>query len=224
METPIRPFTMMNQLLLFLLCLSASAFAPVPASTRQIVLDSSRPLRDQSRSTLWAADKDVCTIQILMSDTGGGHRASANALRDAFDVLYPGKIACDIVDIYTDYGPFWPYDDYVNMYKLMAKYPITWDIFYQFGSTDFGLCLNALLLETFCFDPFKECLSRPQPSTGERADMVVSVHPLCQDVPLKILADLDSDGRTRDMAARTTPFCTVVTDLGGAHPTWFNPG
>jgi hypothetical protein len=51
-------------------------------------------------------DNDVCTIQILMSDTGGGHRASANALQDAFDVLYPGKIQCDIVDVYTDYGKF----------------------------------------------------------------------------------------------------------------------
>lgn len=59
------------------------------------------------------ANDDVSTVQILMSDTGGGHRASANALRDAFDVLHPGKIQCDIVDIYTDYGPF-PYNSYVQ--------------------------------------------------------------------------------------------------------------
>jgi len=43
-------------------------------------------------------------------------------------------------------------------------------------------------------------------------------------LPLKILADLDTNGKTRDPKARTTPFATVVTDLGGAHPTWFNPG
>ena len=67
------------------------------------------------------AEKDVCTIQILMSDTGGGHRASANALRDAIDILYPNKIECDIVDIYTDYGPFWPFNDYVNGYKIMVR-------------------------------------------------------------------------------------------------------
>jgi len=167
---------------------------------------------------------DICTVQILMSDTGGGHRASANALRDAFDVLYPGRIVCDIVDIYTDYGPFWPYNDYVAMYKFMAKYPWTWDAFYQFGCTEFGMCVNAVMLETFCFEPFTECLNRPSPPTSKRADMVVSVHPLTQDIPLKILAHLDSNGKTRDPRARTTPFCTVVTDLGSAHPTWFNPG
>lgn len=177
-----------------------------------------------STTTATAEKDDVYTIQILMSDTGGGHRASANALRDAFDVLYPGKIQCDIVDIYTDYGPFWPFNDYVRGYKIMAEYSFLWDAFFHFGATDFGMCLNNVLLETFCFDAFKECLARPLGDTSKRADMVVSVHPLCQDLPLSILADLDSNGATRDHSARTTPFCTVVTDLGGAHPTWFNPG
>lgn len=59
--------------------------------------------------------------------------------------------------------------------------------------------------------------------SDKRADMVVSVHPLCQDLPLKILNELDSDGASR-VEGRTTPFVTVVTDLGGAHPTWFNDG
>jgi 1,2-diacylglycerol 3-beta-galactosyltransferase len=71
-----------------------------------------------------------------MSDTGGGHRAFANALRDTFNLLYPGIIHCDIVDIYTEYGPVWLYNDYVAMYKLLAKYPWTWGIFYKFGSTN----------------------------------------------------------------------------------------
>jgi 1,2-diacylglycerol 3-beta-galactosyltransferase len=157
-----------------------------------------------------------------MSDTGGGHRASANALRDALDVLHPGQIQCDIVDIYTDYGQTWPYNDYVAIYKLMAKYPVTWDAFYQFGSTEVGMCVNQILLEAICFESFKTCLARPSGSTGKRADMVVSVHPLTQDIPLRILAELDSNGETRENAGRTTPFCTVVTDLGSAHPTWFN--
>eukprot|EP00546_Thalassionema_frauenfeldii_P020009 CAMPEP_0178900996 /NCGR_PEP_ID=MMETSP0786-20121207/3773_1 /TAXON_ID=186022 /ORGANISM="Thalassionema frauenfeldii, Strain CCMP 1798" /LENGTH=399 /DNA_ID=CAMNT_0020572041 /DNA_START=191 /DNA_END=1390 /DNA_ORIENTATION=- len=157
-----------------------------------------------------------------MSDTGGGHRASANALRDAFEVLHPGKIQCDIVDIFTDYGPFWPFNDYPRMYKIMAEYSFLWDGFYRFGETAFGLALNEFLMELFCFDSFKKCLARPSGTSNKRADMVVSVHPLCQDIPLKILSDLDSSGASREPEARTTPFVTVVTDLGGAHPTWFN--
>lgn len=169
---------------------------------------------------------EVCTVQILMSDTGGGHRASANALRDAFDALYPGKFECDIVDIYAEYGPFWPYNDYVAMYRLMSRYSWMWDLFYRFGETGFGLWLNEFLLTTFCYGPFKECIAgRVFDSTKKRADMVISVHPLCQDIPLKILAELDGkEERTAAGGSSKTPFVTVVTDLGGAHKTWFNPG
>lgn len=208
-------FTMMMSLLRISLC----ALLVACGDAFQVVAPISR--HPTFLSAVKTATKETATVQILMSDTGGGHRASANALRDAFDMLYPDQITCDIVDIYTDYGPVWPYNDYVAMYKLMAKYPITWDIFYRFGCTPFGQWLNNLLLETLCFNAFKECLNRPSGDTGKRADMVVSVHPLTQDIPLKILSELDSG--TRDMSGRMTPFCTVVTDLGSAHPTWFNP-
>lgn len=82
-----------------------------------------------------------------MSDTGGGHRASANALRDAFDELYPGQIEVDIVDIFTDYGPFWPINAFVPIYKIMAEYPILWEITFKSGATPFGLWFNELVLE-----------------------------------------------------------------------------
>ena len=145
----------------------------------------------------------------------GGHRASANALRDAFDILYPGKIECDIVDLYTDYGNKWPYTDYPALYKIAAKYSFLWAAFYEFGCTPFGLWLNEFLQGIVCFDSFRECLNRPSGSTSKRADMVLSVHPLCQDIPLKALADLDTNGASKKPTDKKTPFVTVVTDLGG---------
>ena len=222
---------------------------------RSIVTKSTTSLSAQSNND------DVATIQILMSDTGGGHRASANALRDAFNVLheteparFPIPIHCDIVDIYTDYGPMFPFNQYVALYKIMAEYSFLWKWFYEFGATPLGLWLNDFMLELICFGPFQECLTRdpmnpdkkPDASNddsnvlygqgpaelvsnsfgkhnGPRADMVVSVHPLCQELPLKILNSLDTNGASRK-EGRRTPFVTVVTDLGGAHPTWFNPG
>mmetsp|Transcript_11922 Transcript_11922/g.22062 ORF Transcript_11922/g.22062 Transcript_11922/m.22062 type:complete len:496 (-) Transcript_11922:200-1687(-) len=197
------------------------------AALRPVVV---KPITSLSATT---QDEEVATIQILMSDTGGGHRASANALRDAFNVLheteparFPLPIHCDIVDIYTDYGPFFPYNQYVALYKIMAEYTFLWKWFYEFGATPFGLFLNEFLIELTCFDAFKECLTRDpmnKDSHDKRADMVVSVHPLCQDLPLKILNSLDTNGATRK-EGRKTPFVTVVTDLGGAHPTWFNDG
>ena len=205
--------------LLFCILVLCEAFVPPNGISCKAVRES-RFLLHASLST---SDSDQAyTVQILMSDTGGGHRASANAIRDALDVLHPGQFQCDIVDIYTEYGPFFPINSYPAIYKIMAKYSFLWEYFYNFGETDFGLWLNEFLLDTFCFEPFKECLNRPIGPTNKRADVVVSVHPLCQDTPLKILAELDSNGETRDFSARRTPFVTVVTDLGGAHKTWFN--
>lgn len=199
---------------------NADAFSTIPKSSPLQVLP--KTTSDVPTSTsLFAKEKG--TIQILMSDTGGGHRASANALRDAFDELYPGQIEVDIVDIFTDYGPFFPINAFVPIYKIMAAYPILWEITFKSGATPFGLWFNECVLEAFCFNSFKDCMARDSCSTDKRADMVVSVHPLTQDIPLKILHHLDSNGKSRT-SGRTTPFATVVTDLGGAHPTWFNPG
>jgi 1,2-diacylglycerol 3-beta-galactosyltransferase len=210
---------------ILLLLTAVSGFAPSARphiSCSSTLSTTSATFTQIAASTV--ADDDVCTVQILMSDTGGGHRASANALRDAFDVLYPGKIQCDIVDLFVEYGPFWPFTDWPRMYKIMAEYTFLWDWFYHLGATPFGLAFGEFIFETLCFDSFSKCLERPSGTTKKRADMVVSVHPLCQDVPLKILSSLDSNGLTRAPEARKTPFVTVVTDLGGAHPTWFNKG
>mmetsp|Transcript_5371 Transcript_5371/g.5918 ORF Transcript_5371/g.5918 Transcript_5371/m.5918 type:complete len:471 (-) Transcript_5371:114-1526(-) len=208
----------MMMLLAFSSCVSVFSF--VPNSLNKI---TRREFHQQwAKPTKVDYEEDICRVQILMSDTGGGHRASANALRDAFDVLYPGRIECDIVDIFTDYGPFWPFNDYPRMYKIMAEYSFLWEAFYRLGETPVGLTLNEFFMDFFCFDPFKKCIERPFGTSKKRADMVVSVHPLCQDIPLKILSELDSEGASRAPEARTTPFITVVTDLGGAHPTWFN--
>eukprot|EP00559_Dactyliosolen_fragilissimus_P005292 CAMPEP_0184862656 /NCGR_PEP_ID=MMETSP0580-20130426/7085_1 /TAXON_ID=1118495 /ORGANISM="Dactyliosolen fragilissimus" /LENGTH=552 /DNA_ID=CAMNT_0027360609 /DNA_START=44 /DNA_END=1702 /DNA_ORIENTATION=- len=192
----------------------------------QCMKSSTRSITSTSTSLYMSTTNgpyDKYTIQILMSDTGGGHRASANALRDAFDTLYPNQIECDIVDIFTDYGPFFPINAFVPIYKIMAEYSFLWGWTYAWGATPLGLWFNELFLEVFCFDSFAKCMKRPIGSSGERADMVVSVHPLTQDIPLKILTSLDTDQQSRTKG-RTTPFATVVTDLGGAHPTWFNPG
>ncbi|KAL7542230.1 hypothetical protein ACHAXR_013353 [Thalassiosira sp. AJA248-18] len=232
-----------------------SAFAFQPSSPVVQLHAARRPVVAKPITALSATNEEPATIQILMSDTGGGHRASANALRDAFNVLhetepsrFPLPIHCDIVDIYTDYGPMFPYNNYVALYKIMAEYSFLWKFFYEFGSTPLGLWLNDFMLELTCFDAFQDCIARdpmsktttsddstpayaygqgPFPTkktpTNKRADMIVSVHPLCQDLPLKILNSLDTNGESRS-EGRTTPFVTVVTDLGGAHPTWFNDG
>ncbi|CAN0343796.1 unnamed protein product, partial [Hapterophycus canaliculatus] len=60
-----------------------------------------------------------------------------------------------------------------------------------------------------CHKRFRSMLEEYKP------DLVVSVHPLCQEVPIRVMKKMGG-------GVREIPFVTVVTDLGGAHPTWFH--
>ena len=70
---------------------SAFAFRPSSRSAAPRLNLHAAPSVHRPLTPLFATpadEEEVATVQILMSDTGGGHRASANALRDAFNVLH----------------------------------------------------------------------------------------------------------------------------------------
>eukprot|EP00640_Fibrocapsa_japonica_P002893 CAMPEP_0113935266 /NCGR_PEP_ID=MMETSP1339-20121228/2436_1 /TAXON_ID=94617 /ORGANISM="Fibrocapsa japonica" /LENGTH=260 /DNA_ID=CAMNT_0000937343 /DNA_START=492 /DNA_END=1271 /DNA_ORIENTATION=- /assembly_acc=CAM_ASM_000762 len=180
------------------------------------------PIRRPRRSRKWLPELGMSLdggaekapkkkVLILMSDTGGGHKASALALKAALDDLYPGRTECNIVDIWTDYAR-WPFNTFVQSYQFLASKPSLWKAFWDYGRfplTRFG---SEELSNLMCQSNFRKCLEDYDP------DLVISVHPLCQDVPLRALKKMGRrDGQNK------LPFVTVVTDLGGAHPTWFSP-
>ena len=51
-------------------------------------------------------------------------------------------------------------------------------------------------------------------------DLVISVHPLMQHVPLRVL----QRRQEQQKELKQPPFATVVTDLTSCHPTWFHKG
>ena len=64
-------------------------------------------------------------VLMLISDTGGGHRASAQALESMLDGLRPGETDVRIVDVFTEYCP-WPYNKFVPGYQVMATHSWMW--------------------------------------------------------------------------------------------------
>eukprot|EP00752_Nemacystus_decipiens_P009602 g8579.t1 len=149
-------------------------------------------------------------ILIIMSDTGGGHRASSQALSAALTNIYGDQVHTDIVDIWTEYGRF-PFAEAVRTYKFLGKHPILWKFSYDMARFPPTRRWAELLANLTCHRSFRECLDRYEP------DLVVSTHPLCHHVPLRVLKRLRAD------SGKDIPFVTVVTDLGSAHPTWFDP-
>ncbi len=166
-------------------------------------------LDSSSNNAVWTKNGKK-RILILLSDTGGGHKASAKAIQAALDILYPGVFECEIADIWTDHGPY-PFNTFVSSYQWAAKNPWAWRFLYWYGAFPPTRWLSQEWSSAACQNAFNAYIESYRP------DAVVSVHPLCQEVPLRVLNRMG--GGTRKI-----PFVTVVTDLGGAHPTWFHKG
>lgn len=150
-------------------------------------------------------------ILILMSDTGGGHRASAKALSQAMNDQFPGKFDVEIMDIWTDHAN-WPFNRFVPTYRYLAKHPLLWRAFYAYGGFPPTKLFTELWSWQNSYKSFRKAIESSNP------DFVVSVHPLCQLMPISIVREMNK--KRSDNCP--IPFVTVVTDLGGAHKTWFD--
>lgn len=146
-------------------------------------------------------------VVFLMSDTGGGHRASANALVEALHCLHGDAVRCQVVDLFTHFGT-WPLsragsyylplvERHLWLWRLMAWYSDQPPLWHALAAA--ALAWQAAGLRRFA-DEFP-------------ADLYVSVHPLLNHTPLWAL-------RRRYPRAR---FATVVTDLASAPRSWYNP-
>jgi 1,2-diacylglycerol 3-beta-galactosyltransferase len=157
-------------------------------------------------STATSGATQKTRILMLISDTGGGHRASAQALEAAFEELYPGAVETVIVDFWTEIAGA-PFDKFPEGYSFLAKNPPLWRCAWNYGRFPLTRRLTEEFSNMVGNRNFRNALSDFKP------DLIVSVHPLTQFIPLRVLKSLPNK----------IPFVTVCTDLGGAHPTWFHP-
>lgn len=77
-----------------------------------------------------AHSKDKKRILVLMSMTGGGHKASAEAIEAGFKQLYGDKYHFDIVDAWAEHTPA-PFNRLPDTYSFLVKNPILWRVAYQ---------------------------------------------------------------------------------------------
>ena len=143
-------------------------------------------------------------ILILISDTGGGHRASAQAIDQAINNAHRGKVDISVLDIWTDYANY-PFNKFVPTYRFLAKYPILWRGFYAYGAFPPTKLFTEIWSKFSSYNSFKDAIIERDP------DLVVSMHPLCQLMPLSIVSEMN---KNRDPAKFRIPFVTIVTDLG----------
>jgi 1,2-diacylglycerol 3-beta-galactosyltransferase len=145
-------------------------------------------------------------ILFLMSDTGGGHRAAAEAIIAALTQRHGDAVHCEMVDFFRDYSPA-PYKYAPELYPLWVKRgKLLWTTGYHlsdrkgqstFVARSLWLAIRRGLKRLFAEHP---------------ADLVVSVHPFVNLPAMYVLNRLPE----------RPPFMTVVTDLVSTHALWYN--
>jgi len=152
-------------------------------------------------------------VLFLSSDTGGGHRASAQSLARQFELLFPGS-TYDLLDLATEaYLP--PYNSIVSYYKHLSAHPSQWKLLYGVTNSRFmerAVDTNIKVMTVMCERGIRKKIKSYEP------DVVVSVHPLQTSVPILSCAKISHE------TGKHLPMFTVVTDLGSAHSTWFANG
>ncbi|XP_024404076.1 probable monogalactosyldiacylglycerol synthase, chloroplastic [Physcomitrium patens] len=162
---------------------------------------------DETTQSVGQDKRKQKNVLILMSDTGGGHRASAEAIKATFELEYGDKYKVHVVDLWKEHTP-WPFNQVPRLYSFFVKHEILWK--FAFYSTAPKIVHQSEMRATSLFISREVAngLAKYQP------DVIVSVHPLMQHVPLRVL-------RLRGLLDKI-PFTTIITDLGTCHPTWFH--
>lgn len=148
-------------------------------------------------------------VLILMSDTGGGHRASAEAIRHAFKLEYGDEYRIFVKDVWKEYTG-WPLNNMEQQYKFMVKHVGLWSVAFHGTSPRWIHSVYLAAIAAFYAKEVEAGLMEYKP------DIIISVHPLMQHIPLLVL-------KWQGLQKKVI-FVTVITDLNTCHRTWFHPG
>jgi 1,2-diacylglycerol 3-beta-galactosyltransferase len=145
-------------------------------------------------------------IVYLMADTGGGHRAAANAIAAALEAKYPGQCDHQLVRMWRDYS-YYPRAD--QDYEPTIRY-------FKWGWGAFYKLTNHRGIAEATMGTFNQTVFRGHMDRFVRenpADVVVAVHSVFVRPVMHAYA----------RRGHRPPFVTVVTDLVSTHLWWYDP-
>jgi 1,2-diacylglycerol 3-beta-galactosyltransferase len=160
-----------------------------------------------------AADSPMSTVSpkrflFLFSDTGGGHRASAQAVKDEMARLYGDAAVVEMVDIFVGMHR-WPFDRFPEWYPAaVGLNGIPWHVSYHLSDAMPMVKLLSGAVWPYAGPSLCHLLAQ------HPADVMVSFH----GVPNAALLFA-----RRKMALRNR-FAIVTLDLVSVHAGWFTPG
>ena len=153
----------------------------------------------------WLAPK---RFVFLFSDTGGGHRTSAQAVKGEMERLYGAAATVELLDVFVALDQ-WPFDRFPEWYpSCVGLSGIPWGV--GFHLSDGAKLVKTMSRIVWPYTRSALCSLLHQ----HPADTIVSFHP----VPNYALSM-----SLRHMGLQV-PFAIVAVDLVTTHAAWFVPG
>jgi 1,2-diacylglycerol 3-beta-galactosyltransferase len=148
----------------------------------------------------------VKRVLFLMSDTGGGHRAAAEAIRDALFVRYGQQaVQVELVDVFKQAR--FPLNYMPEFYPWLVNHSkASWGLTYNLSNTRGRAKVLSRSMYLSNANRFKRMV-RQHP-----ADVVVCVHSVIARPSMQAFMTLE----------KRPPFITVVTDLVSTHMFWYD--
>lgn len=143
----------------------------------------------------------------LFSDTGGGHRASSQAVKAELERLYGSAAVVEMVDIFVEMDR-WPFDRLPDWYPtIVGLNGIPWGVGFHLSDGAHLVKAMSRLVWPLTRSPLCDLL-RQHP-----ADVIVSFHPVPNHALFLAL---------RRLGIRV-PVAIVAVDMVTAHAGWFVP-
>ncbi|MBO0868096.1 MAG: hypothetical protein J2P15_05985 [Micromonosporaceae bacterium] len=153
-------------------------------------------------------DEAPGVVLLLTADTGGGHRAAAEALRQALHSRYPRRlvaVTCDpLTGVQANRLVGWVCRRYGT---LLRAAPWLWLLVFHASNTTIGLRIVRRLLARCASVPIAAAVAQFRPLA------VVALHPLLITPAIAVIG-----GHSPRPA-----LLTVITDLGTVHRGWWHP-
>lgn len=144
----------------------------------------------------------MTSVLLAFSDTGGGHRAAAVAIRDALATIRP-DVVIELVDPFA-LSSRWPFRHLGSIYPIVIeRAPWLWSSGFALTNTPQRAAATERLAWPVMRATFQQIAATRTP------DVIVSTHPLLTAPLRRVFPD--------------TPIVVVVTDLISGHVSWYNP-
>jgi 1,2-diacylglycerol 3-beta-galactosyltransferase len=150
--------------------------------------------------------RPAARILLLTADTGGGHRASTEALREEFARRYGEQVTSVVLDPMTGPAAPRPVAKIARLYGPLVRHaPCVWGLL--FHGTDIGPIRRSMgtLVTRAVWQPLAEAIVRHDP------DVIAVLHPLLVAPAAAVC---------RGHRARVV---SIITDLGRPHRSWWHP-